>query len=149
MKAQEVFNRCYEGDGLPNADIVIGADTVVVKDDHVLEKPRDKNHAMEMLEQLSGRTHYVLTGVHIIYKTKDDEILSSHFVEKTTVKFSELDTETMNAYVNSGEPFDKAGGYGIQGEAALFVESIEGDYWNVVGLPKNHLFRELVKIAAF
>ncbi|KAI8064916.1 maf-like protein [Thamnidium elegans] len=146
MKAKEVFDRCQQDPSFANVDIVIGADTVVVKDEHVLEKPRDKNHAIEMLQQLSGQTHYVLTGVQIIYKTEEGKIEKCQFVERTNVRFSKLDTETMNAYVNSGEPFDKAGGYGIQGEAALFVESIEGDYWNVVGLPKNHLFRELVKI---
>ncbi|KAG2233513.1 hypothetical protein INT48_003384, partial [Thamnidium elegans] len=131
MKAKEVFDRCQQDPSFANVDIVIGADTVVVKDEHVLEKPRDKNHAIEMLQQLSGQTHYVLTGVQIIYKTEEGKIEKCQFVERTNVRFSKLDTETMNAYVNSGEPFDKAGGYGIQGEAALFVESIEGDYWNV------------------
>ncbi|KAI8886923.1 Maf/Ham1 [Backusella circina FSU 941] len=144
-KVKEVFERCNENPELPKADIVIGADTVVVKDEKVLEKPRDKQHAYEMLSQLSGSSHYVLTGVHIMYKTNEGVKLKS-FVERTEVAFSTIDTDTMHAYVESGEPFDKAGGYGIQGDASLFVESIQGDYWNVVGLPKNHLFRELLSL---
>lgn len=98
---------------LADVDIVIGADTVIVKDEHVLEKPRDKNHALEMLQQLSGQTHYVLTGVQIIYKTEQGTIERCQFVERTNVVFSTLDTETMNAcklrikimYVTSPPPF--------------------------------------------
>lgn len=147
MKAQEVFDRCESDPTLPNADIVIGADTVVVQDECVLEKPKDKEDALRMLGQLSGKTHYAITGVQIIYKKKDGTVEKQQFYEKTNVKFCEIDTETMNAYVDSGESFDKAGAYAIQGSASfLFVDSIEGDIWAVVGLPKNHLFRELIKI---
>ncbi|KAI9280489.1 maf-like protein [Sporodiniella umbellata] len=148
MKAKEVFERCETDPDLPNADIVIGADTVVVKDEEVLEKPRDKEHALCMLNKLSGSMHYVLTSVQIFYKQKDGTTQETGFVEKTSVKFSKLDNEIITAYINSGEPFDKAGGYGIQGTASLFVESIQGDYWNVIGLPKNRLFQELQRIAA-
>jgi septum formation protein len=81
---------------LPKADIVIGADTVVVKDGQVLEKPRDKEHAYEMLKQLSGSSHHVLTGVHIMYKTNEGAKLKS-FVERTEVVFSTIDTDTMQA----------------------------------------------------
>ncbi|KAI8994933.1 inosine triphosphate pyrophosphatase-like protein [Pilobolus umbonatus] len=147
MKAVEVYDRCKDDNQLPNADIVIGADTIVVKDEHVLEKPKDREHAFKMLRQLSGQTHQVLTGVHVIYKTKSGKVATTSFVEKTDVTFSVLDSDIMSSYVASGEPFDKAGGYGIQGEAALFVESIHGDYWNVVGLPKNRLFMELIALA--
>ncbi|KAG1441306.1 hypothetical protein G6F56_011543 [Rhizopus delemar] len=100
-----------------------------------------------MLNKLSGSTHYVLTSVQIVYKQKDGKVKKVGFVEKTNVTFSGLDNEMIEAYINSGEPFDKAGGYGIQGDASLFVESIQGDYWNVIGLPKNHLFQELKRIA--
>ncbi|KAL0136656.1 maf-like protein [Mucor lusitanicus] len=146
MKAKEVFERCQQDPELPTADIVIAADTVVVKDECVLEKPKDKDHALEMLQQLNGQTHYVLTGVQIMYKI-NDKVERIEFVERTEVQFSQMDPEIIQAYVDSGEPFDKAGGYGIQGQASLFVESIHGDYWNVVGLPKNHLFRELIKLS--
>ncbi|KAI8357336.1 maf-like protein [Choanephora cucurbitarum] len=145
MKAKEVFDRCQVNPELPKADLVIGADTVVVKDNSVLEKPKDRDHAWYMLQKLNGATHQVLTGVQILYKTQD-EVKQIGFVEKTDVTFTRLDDETIKAYIDSNEPFDKAGGYGIQGEASLFVESISGDYWNVVGLPKNHLFRELSNI---
>ncbi|CAO3648829.1 unnamed protein product [Mucor fragilis] len=146
MKAKEVFERCQQDHKLPTADIVIAADTVVVKDECVLEKPRDKEHALAMLQQLNGQSHYVLTGVQIMYKI-NDKVERIEFVERTQVQFSQIDPEIIQAYVDSGEPFDKAGGYGIQGQASLFVESIHGDYWNVVGLPKNHLFRELSKLS--
>ncbi|PHZ13192.1 putative maf protein [Rhizopus microsporus ATCC 52813] len=145
MKAKEVFDRCEAN--LPKADIVIGVDTVVVKNGKVFEKPPNADKAKEMLQEFSGSTHSVLSGVQIIYKLKDGKVEKLGFVEKTDVTFSSLNDETINIYVNSGEPFDKAGGYGIQGEASIFVKSIQGDYWNVVGLPKNHLFEELVKIA--
>ncbi|KAI8367049.1 maf-like protein [Blakeslea trispora] len=145
MKAKEVFERCKVNPELPDADIVIGADTVVVKDNCVLEKPKDRDHAWSMLQKLNGATHQVLTGVQILYK-RQDQIKQIEFVEKTEVTFTRLDNETIKAYIDSNEPFDKAGGYGIQGEASLFVESIHGDYWNVVGLPKNHLFRELLNV---
>lgn len=81
---------------MPNADIVIGADTVVVKDEHVLEKPRDKDHALAMLQQLNGQSHYVLTGVQIMYKI-DDKIETIEFVEKTEVRFSQIDDEIIQA----------------------------------------------------
>ncbi|KAI7897633.1 inosine triphosphate pyrophosphatase-like protein [Cokeromyces recurvatus] len=136
MKAKEVFDRCQEDPQLPNADIVIGADTIVVaaaaaETDIVLEKPRDKEHALYMLDLLNGKTHHVLTGVQLFYKYKN-KVERTGFVERTEVTFSKLDSDIINSYIDSGEPFDKAGGYGIQGEASLFVESIHGDYWNVV-----------------
>ncbi len=76
---------------------MIGADTVVVQDECVLEKPRDKKDALRMLEQLSGKSHYVITGVHIIFKTKEGQVETCQFVEKTNVQFTKIDTETMNA----------------------------------------------------
>ncbi|CEP16673.1 hypothetical protein [Parasitella parasitica] len=131
MKAEEVFMRCQQDSQLPDADIVIGADTVVVKDENVLEKPKDKDHALAMLQQLNGQSHYVLTGVHIVFKL-NDKVERIEFVERTEVRFDQIDPGAIQAYVDSGEPFDKAGGYGIQGQASLFVKSIHGDYWNVV-----------------
>ncbi|KAG0172532.1 hypothetical protein DFQ28_010613 [Apophysomyces sp. BC1034] len=128
MKAKEVLARCQADRSLPDADIVIGADTVVVIDGHVLEKPRDYDHAVTMLQKLSGRTHEVLTGVCVLGPCERT------FVETTRVTFSEIDADTIKAYVASREPFDKAGAYGIQGEASLFVQSIEGDYWNVASI---------------
>ena len=126
-----------------NDKVVIGCDTIVVYNEQILGKPKDKNDAREMLTQLSNHTHEVYTGVCILSKTK--KIL---FSEKTDVTFWELTQQEILAYVDSKEPFDKAGSYGIQGKAALFVKGIQGDYYNVVGLPVSRLARELAQFAS-
>ncbi|KAL1934739.1 hypothetical protein VTP01DRAFT_6921 [Rhizomucor pusillus] len=147
MKAKEIFQRCKEDPSLPKADVVIGADTVVVVDNKVLEKPHDAADAKRMLRMLSGRSHETLTGVQILIAEKDGGGYKQHsFVECTRVRFFEIDDETLDAYVVSGEPFDKAGAYGIQGSASLFIQGLDGDYWNVVGLPKARLYKELESI---
>ena len=112
------------------AEAVLAADTIVVLGDAVLEKPGDAADAAQMLRQLSGRTHEVTTGVCLIAKNKED-VRS----ETTRVFFRELDEQEIADYVATGEPMDKAGAYAIQGGAAPWVEKIEGDYENVVGLP--------------
>ena len=111
-------------------DVIIGADTVVVLDGRVLGKPENVADAHSMLRQLSGRSHQVISGVCV---RKGDEILSHG--EITTVYFRPLSEEEIHAYVATGEPMDKAGSYGIQGVGTIFVKRIEGDYFNVVGLP--------------
>lgn len=110
--------------------IVIGADTVVSVDGTVLGKPADEADAARMLSLLSGRGHEVFTGVAVI---KSGAVQS--FTERTAVHFRELSTEEIAAYVATGEPLDKAGAYGIQGLGSLFISGIEGDYFNVMGLP--------------
>ena len=110
--------------------LVIGSDTVVALDDVILGKPTDEKDAFNMLKMLSGRTHFVYTGVALVGGGK-----SIVFHEKTAVHFKELTDDEIIAYVKSGEPMDKSGAYGIQGKGCLFVEKIEGDYLNVVGLP--------------
>ncbi|KAI8088842.1 maf-like protein [Halteromyces radiatus] len=142
MKANEVWKRCQSDENLPTADVVIGADTVVVYKDQVLEKPKDADQAISMLRQLSGQTHTALTGVHILAKD-----VHYQFVTTTKVTFASLSDDDIFEYVRQGEPFDKAGAYGIQGPAALFISNIEGDYWNVVGLPQHPLYQELLKLA--
>ncbi len=122
LKAREVYSRV--------GGTVIGADTVVSIDGKVLGKPKDEREAYEMLKSLSGRVHRVTTGYCIIHGGK--EIAGS---ATTEVKFRDLDDELIWAYIRTGEPMDKAGAYGIQGRAALFVEWIKGDYYNVVGFP--------------
>ena len=119
-------------------DTVIGADTVVAIDGIILGKPADENDAKDMLKRLSNRVHSVFTGVTIIKGEKE----KSFFVE-TMVKFLELSDEMIENYIKTGEPFDKAGAYGIQGYGCLLVESIEGDYFNVVGLPVSKLSQSL------
>lgn len=112
------------------SDIVIAADTVVVCDDTVLGKPRDEKDAFRMLSSLSGRAHKVMTGITVLQDSK----VVSH-TEITDVYFRELSKEEIKAYIQTGDPMDKAGAYGIQSGAAVFVEKLHGDYFNVVGLP--------------
>jgi len=120
------------------ADIVLGADTVVVVDEHILEKPRDAADAARMLRMLSNREHFVTTGVALIGATFED--LAS---ETTRVKMSEISDDEIRAYISTGEPMDKAGAYAIQGIAARWITRIEGDYSNVVGLPVALVWRML------
>jgi septum formation protein len=115
---------------------VLGADTVVVVDDHILGKPADAADAARMLRMLSGRKHQVMTGVALIPTVPQVDSVAVHDgIEVTTVEFAPLNEAEITAYVGSGEPMDKAGAYAIQGMASLFVTRIEGSYSNVVGLP--------------
>ena len=118
--------------------VVIGADTVVVARGVRLGKPQDEAEAVEMLRRLHGRTHEVWTGLAVV---RDDEQRTA--AEVTRVKFMKLDESEIRNYVRSREPMDKAGGYGIQGLAGQFVTGLEGDYFNVVGLPLSRLRRML------
>lgn len=119
-------------------DIVIGADTVVALDGKILGKPRDEADAFATLRMLSGREHSVFTGVSVI---KGEKIET--FSVQTKVKMFELTDEEIEEYIATAEPFDKAGSYGIQGKGSLLVEKIDGDYFNVVGLPISRLNRVL------
>ena len=114
--------------------IVIGADTIVVLDGQIFGKPTSKGDAHQMLTQLSDRTHQVMTGVSMIAPSK-----TFSFVEVTDVVFKQLSDEEIWAYIETGEPMDKAGSYGIQGKGSALVDHIEGDYDNVVGLPITRL----------
>ena len=120
--------------------IVIGSDTVVVRDQTILGKPKNREDAFSMLKSLSGRTHSVYTGVAIVSETNKIK-----FFEKTDVEFWELSDDEINDYLDTGEPFDKAGAYGIQGFGSLLVKKISGDYFSVVGLPVARTIRELKK----
>ena len=124
-KAAEVQTRCAAPD-----DTVIGADTVVALDGAVLGKPRDKADAARMLRALSGRTHEVYTGVTVL---RGERCLSH--AERTEVRFRALSDDEIARYIATGEPMDKAGAYGAQGYASLFVEHLDGDFFNVMGLP--------------
>ncbi len=121
-----------------DTDIVISADTVVVFDGSVMGKPKSTDEARRMLKSLSGNTHKVLTGVTV--KRAKSCITKT---VSTLVTFRQLDSEEIEAYIKSGEPMDKAGAYGIQGAAAVFVSRIEGDYFNIVGLPVCTLYEML------
>ena len=122
------------------SSFVIGSDTIVVKDDQILGKPQTHEEAFSMLQILSGSMHSVFTGVSII--TPKEEII---FYEKTDVEFWELSQEEIHQYLDTGEPFDKAGAYGIQGFGSVLVKKITGDYFAVVGLPVARTMRELKK----
>ncbi|AOM82361.1 Maf family protein [Salisediminibacterium beveridgei] len=116
--------------------IVLGSDTVVVIGDKILGKPRDTEDAREMLKELSGQVHSVLTGVAIL---SDDRRTVFH--GRADVRFYQLTDEDIQHYIDSGEPFDKAGAYGIQGLGAMLVEEIKGDYFTIVGMPVAQVVR--------
>ncbi len=116
--------------------IVLGADTTVVIDNQIIGKPVNFDDAKRMLKLLSGRTHEVLTGVAIV---KNGETKVG--LQRTKVKFAKLSDSEIEFLVKFGEPLDKAGAYAVQAQAALFIEGIEGDYWNVVGLPISLVYQ--------
>lgn len=118
--------------------VTIGSDTIVVVDGDVLGKPRDREDAIRMLRRLSGRSHLVMTGVAADWNGR---LVSG--VEEVSVTFRSLDDDEIAAYVDTGEPMDKAGAYGIQGYGATLVERVDGDFFAVMGLPLNRLVRLL------
>jgi septum formation protein len=124
--------------------IVIAADTVVALEGAILGKPRTSDDARQMLEKLSGRTHSVITGVALV-RLPDAE--RREFIEQTQVHFTSLSNEEIVQYLSSGEPFDKAGSYAIQGIGGRFIPRIDGCYFNVVGLPLARLYRELAALS--
>ncbi len=134
QKALPVSNK------FPN-DLVIGSDTIVSLDKEILGKPQNKDDAYQMLKKLSNNTHQVITGVSLIYNNTVDSFYST-----TDVTFYELSDEEIYAYINTQEPFDKAGAYGIQGYASKFVKEIKGDYFTVMGLPVGKLYQKIKKI---
>lgn len=117
--------------------LVISADTIVHYKGEVLEKPGDEAHAMEILKKLSGHTHEVLTGFGIFHHKSGKKVLD---FESTNVTFRKLSSSEINAYIASGESFDKAGGYGAQGLGALLIKQIDGCFFNVVGFPLPKFF---------
>lgn len=116
--------------------LVIACDTSVFLDEHVLGKPADADDARRMLRLLSGRTHKVVTGCCVWYKGRQVS-----FSENTLVRFYDLSEREIEDYIRTGEPFDKAGAYGAQGRGMLLVHSVEGDFFNVIGLPVARLKR--------
>lgn len=130
--------RCAEG--VPEGGIILGADTIVVCNGQVLGKPHSKDEARAMLRTLSGQVHSVITGVALLIKGR--EIV---FHNETKVYFKTLADFEIESYIDSLEPIDKAGAYGIQGKGALWVDTIEGSYTNVVGLPVEHVYEEICK----
>ncbi len=123
-------------------DLVIAADTIVVCDEQILGKPKDEADAFRMLKLLSGRAHQVMTGMTVLYGNQ-----AVTHTEITHIHFRPLSDQEIHAYIRTGDPMDKAGSYGIQSGAALFADRLEGDYFNVVGLPVCRLSQILHQIA--
>ena len=131
----------------PDDGFLVAADTIVWMGGEALGKPEDADDARRMLEELSGRTHFVSTGVCAMKLDVDGSCAAqTRFVETTEVTFWDLSQAEIDAYVATGEPLDKAGAYGIQGAGRLLVRGIAGDYSNVVGLPIARLVRELASL---
>ena len=124
--------------------LVLGADTVVLAENEILGQPREPNEARRMLKLLSGKWHEVLTGVFLM-RAPNGQAVIDH--EITRVRFAELSAAELDWYVATGEPLDKAGAYAIQGQAGLFIEEIEGDYFNIVGLPIRLVYELTLKLA--
>lgn len=136
----------------PQDILIIGADTIVAvpkdKTDgedacEILGKPKNEEDAVRMLSMLSGNVHRVLTGICFVFMQKKGKVRKTSFYEETNVHVCKLDKEEIAAYVASGEPLDKAGAYGIQGAFAKYISKIDGDYYNVMGLPVSRIYGEL------
>ena len=138
QKAEDVYARLLSEGNVGDAMVVIGADTVVSVDNHILGKPKSHEEAAEMIASLSGRTHQVYTGVAVITPKK-----SRSFAEMAAVTVYPLSPAELRSYAESEEPMDKAGAYGIQGSFGKFVKGIQGDYNAIVGLPVARLYQEL------
>lgn len=131
---------------MPEPCVIIGADTIVVRDGKILGKPKDEEEAVAMLQSLQGRAHEVYTGVALLeYADGGMHVRASH-AEETRVFVNEMDAEEIRGYVSTGEAMDKAGAYGIQGRFAVYIDRVEGDYYNVVGLPVSYLYRQLKRL---
>ncbi len=138
MKAENVASELETRDM-----IVIGADTIVALEGEILGKPRDEEDAFYMLKHLQGKAHEVFTGVTILdFDENGVRQVSSHAVQ-TKVYVHDMDEEEIWRYIKSEEPMDKAGAYGIQGRFAAYIDKIEGDYYNVVGLPISYIYQQI------
>ncbi|MBD5638518.1 Maf-like protein [Clostridium botulinum] len=138
-KARSVSKKIMDQDN----NLIIGCDTIVAFNNRILGKPKDKKDAFEMLQALSGNEHEVYSGLAIL-DVKSNKIIKDFVCTK--VKFSKLSSVQIEKYINTGDPMDKAGAYGIQGKAGVFVENINGCYYNVVGLPLNKLNSMLMEM---
>ena len=145
MKAENVAEELAEENpaGAVKSTVVIGADTIVVQDGKILGKPADEADAVRMLTGLQGRRHDVYTGVAVLDYDENGEKRVYNYPVGTAVYVNEMTEEEIRAYVETKDPLDKAGAYGIQGRFAAHIDRIEGDYYNVVGLPVSRMYRTL------
>lgn len=148
MKAENVAEELAEENaaGTVRNAVVIGADTIVVLDGKILGKPADEEDAVRMLNSLQGRRHDVYTGVAVLDYDENGEKHVYNYSVGTAVYVNEMTEEEIRAYVETKDPLDKAGAYGIQGRFAAHIDRIEGDYYNVVGLPVSRVYRSLRKL---
>jgi len=130
------FEKCIDVAKKNINALVIGADTIVVLDNNILGKPKDENHAYEMIKSLSNKKHQVITGISLINLSLNKKVID-YVVSEVT--FKDLSEETIRDYIKTKESLDKAGAYGIQGYGSLLVDSIKGDYFNIVGLPLSRI----------
>ncbi len=143
LASQKARNVASEIKGELKNTIIIGADTIVVLDNQILGKPKDEEDACQMLRNLQGNCHQVFTGTAILsYDEKGALTVDTH-AEETKVFVHEMKESEIKSYVKTGEPMDKAGAYGIQGRFAAYIEKIEGDYYNVVGLPVSYVYQKI------
>lgn len=126
--------------------IILGADTIVCLEHEIMGKPKDREDAYQMLERLQGRSHSVFTGVTLIKREEYQETTVRSFAVETKVQVHKMSKEEIEAYLDTKDSFDKAGSYGIQGPFAAYIDGIEGDYNNVVGLPIAAVYQELKKM---
>ncbi len=145
MKAENVASDLLENiaDGSIKDTVVIGADTIVVLDDEILGKPLDEKDAVHMLTRLQGREHWVYTGVAVLDFGPEGEETVINYPVGTKVYVNAMTEDEIRAYVATKDPLDKAGAYGIQGRFAAYIDRIDGDYYNVVGLPVSRVYRTL------
>ena len=150
MKAENVAEELVEENpaGAVKSTVVIGADTIVVLDGKILGKPADEADAVQMLSSLQGRRHDVYTGVAVLDYDENGEKRVYNYPVGTAVYVNEMTEEEIRAYVETKDPLDKAGAYGIQGRFAAHIDRIEGDYYNVVGLPVSRVYRTLRELGA-
>lgn len=148
MKAENVAEELEAEDTQEKDLIVIGADTVVVLDGKILGKPKDEADAEQMLKALQGRTHEVYTGAAFLTYGRNGEKEVCNYAVGTRVYVNPMTETEIRAYIATGEPADKAGAYGIQGRFAAYIEKIEGDYYNVVGLPVSRVYETLKELGA-
>lgn len=152
QKAREVagmlnqYGKSHKELVTPQDIMVIGADTVVAAGNEILGKPKDKADAKRMLKKLAGNSHDVYTGVTLVFLSSSGRAGEHTFYEKTSVTMREMSDTEIDRYIATGEPMDKAGAYAIQGKCAIYIDKIEGDYNNVVGLPVSAIYRELKKL---
>ncbi|MBR3366636.1 MAG: septum formation protein Maf [Lachnospiraceae bacterium] len=143
QKAEEVLGRVEDA---AREILVIGADTVVAVDGEILGKPRDREDARRMIRELQDRVHQVYTGVTLLRRHPDGTLQRRTFHEETHVDVYAMSDEEIEAYIDTPEPYDKAGAYGIQGGFGLYIRKIDGDYNNVVGLPAARVYHEIRKM---